>query len=66
MNVATHYEREKNEKTGKQKAGEEERKQSTNFRVAASCPSAVVQRVRDRTTTLWGLLIGAAQAGSSF
>ena len=29
---------------GKREAGEEERKQSTNFREDACCPSAVVQR----------------------
>ena len=41
MNVAAHQDREKNEKTGKRKAGEE-RKQ-VNFKKAACYPSAVVQ-----------------------
>ena len=44
MNVAAHHKKEKNEKTGKREAGEE-RKQSTDFKEAACCPSAVVQRV---------------------
>ena len=42
MNVAAHQEKEKNEKTGKRKAGEG-RRQSTDFTEAAYCPSAVVQ-----------------------
>ena len=44
MNVATHQKKEKNEetKTGKRKAGEE-RRQVTDFKEAACCPSAVVQ-----------------------
>ena len=42
MNVAAHQEKEKNEKTGKRKAGEE-RKQA-DFKEAACYPSAVVQR----------------------
>ena len=41
-NVAVHQEKEKNEKTIKRKAGEE-RRQSTDFKEAAYCPSAVVQ-----------------------
>ena len=41
MNVAAHQDREKNEKTGKRKAGEE-RKQ-VNLKKAACYPSAVVQ-----------------------
>ena len=41
MNVAAHQDKEKNEKTGKRKAGEE-RKQA-DFKEAACYPSAVVQ-----------------------
>ena len=41
MNVATHQEKEKNEKTGKRKAGEERR--LANYKEAACYPSAVVQ-----------------------
>ena len=40
MNVATHQEKEKNEKTGKRKAGEQRRQ--TDFKDAACYPSAVV------------------------
>ena len=42
MNVATHQEKKKNEKTGKREAGKE-RKQATDFKEAACCSSAVVQ-----------------------
>ena len=42
MNAAAHQDKEKNEKTGKRKAGEE-RRQETNFKEAACCPSTVVQ-----------------------
>ena len=42
MNVAAHQDKEKNEKTGKRKAGEE-RRQETDFKESACCPSAVVQ-----------------------
>ena len=41
MNVATHQEKEKNEKTGKRKAGVERRQ--VNFKKAACYSSAVVQ-----------------------
>ena len=41
MNVAAHKEK-KNEKAGKRQAGEA-RKQTTNFKKATCCPSAVVQ-----------------------
>ena len=41
MNIATHQEKEKNEK-GKRKAGEE-RRRGTDFKEAACCPSVVVQ-----------------------
>ena len=41
MNVAAHQEKEKNEKTGKRKAGEERRQ--ADFKEAACYPSAVVQ-----------------------
>ena len=42
MNVAAHQEKEKNEKTGKKKAGEK-RRQETDFKEAACYPSSVVQ-----------------------
>ena len=42
MNVDAHQEK-KNEKASKREAGEEERKQSTDFREPACWPSAVVQ-----------------------
>ena len=42
MNVATHQEKEKNEKAGKRNAGEE-KKQAIDFKEAACYPSAVVQ-----------------------
>ena len=42
MNVAAHQEKEKNEKTGKRKAGEERRQ--ADFKEAACYPSVVVQR----------------------
>ena len=42
MSIAVHQDKEKNEKTGKRKAGEE-RRQKTDFKEAACCPSAVVQ-----------------------
>ena len=41
MNVAAHQEKEKNEKTGKRKAGEERRQ--ADFKEAACYPSVVVQ-----------------------
>ena len=41
MNIAAHQEKEKNEKTGKRKAGEERRQD--DFKDAACYPSAVVQ-----------------------
>ena len=41
MNVATHQDKVKNEKTGKRKAGEERRQ--ADFKEAACYPSAVVQ-----------------------
>ena len=44
MNVTAHQEKEKNEetRTGKRKA-REERKEATDFKEPACCPSAVVQ-----------------------
>ena len=42
MNVSAHREKVKNEKTGKEKVGEEQRL-ATDFEEAACCPSAVVQ-----------------------
>ena len=41
MNVAAHRKKEKNEKTGKRKAGEERRQ--ADFKEAACYPSAIVQ-----------------------
>ena len=51
MNIATRQEKEKNEKTGKKKAGEE-RKQA-NFKDAVCCPSAVVQGAARRKNGLY-------------
>ena len=51
MNVAAHQEKEKNEKTGKKKEGEE-RKQATDFKEAACYPSAVVQGAARRKNAL--------------
>ena len=42
MNVSAHQDKEKNEKTGKRKEGEE-RIQETDFKKAACCTSVVVQ-----------------------
>ena len=57
MNVVAHQEKEKNEKTGKRKEGEE-RKQA-DFKEAACYPSAVVQRAARQKNALcegsaWG------------
>ena len=46
MNVATHREKEKNEKTVKRKEGVEKRQ--ANFKKAACYPSAVVQEAARR------------------
>ena len=48
INVAAHQ-----NKTGKREAGEQERKQSTDFWEAACCPSAVVQRAARRKNGLY-------------
>ena len=56
MNVATHQEKEKNEKTGKRKAGVKRRQ--ANFKEAACYPSAVVQGAARRKN---GLCEGSAQ-----
>ena len=69
MNVATHQEKEKNEKTGKRKAGEE--KKRANFKEAACYPSAVVQGAAQRKNGLcegsawgnWDLLKGQQPFG---
>ena len=55
MNVATHQEKEKNEKTGKRKAGVERRQ--ANFKEVA-CYSAVVQGAARQKN---GLCEGSAQ-----
>ena len=57
MYVAAHQEKEKNEETGKGEIGEE-RKQSADFKEAACCFSAVVQRAARRKN---GLCEGSAR-----
>ena len=52
MNVAAHQDKEKNEKTGKRKAGEMRR--PANFKEAACYPSAVVQGAARRKNGLCG------------
>ena len=56
MNVAAHQEKEKNEKTGKRKTGEERRQ--ADFKKAACYPSAVVQGAARRKN---GLCEGSAR-----
>ena len=56
MNVATHQETEKNEKTGKRKEGVKRRQ--ANFKEAACYPSAVVQGAARRKD---GLCEGSAR-----
>ena len=56
MNVAAHQEKEKNEKTGKRKAGEEKRQ--ADFKAAGCYPSAVVQGAAGRKN---GLCEGSAR-----
>ena len=56
MNVAAHQEKEKNEKTGKRKAGEERRQ--ANFKETACYPYAVVQGAARRKN---GLCKGSAR-----
>ena len=56
MNVAAHQEKEKNEKTGKRKAGEQRRQ--ADLKKAACCPSAVVQGAARRKN---GLCEGSAR-----
>ena len=51
MNVATHQDKEKNDKTGKRKAGVE-RRQATDLKEAACCPFAVVQGAARRRNDL--------------
>ena len=54
MNVADHQEKEK--KTGKRKAGEE-RRQTTDFKEVACCPSAVVEgATRQKNSLCEGVL----------
>ena len=50
MNVAAHQEKEKNEKTGKRKAGEQRRQ--ADFKEAACYPCAVVQGAARRKNGL--------------
>ena len=52
MNVATHQEKEKNEKTVKRKAAVKRRQ--ANFKEAACYPSAVVQRAARQKNGLCG------------
>ena len=58
MNVAAHQEKKKNEetKTGMKKA-EERKRQSTDFRKAVCCPSAVVQGTVSRFSQVYSILI---------
>ena len=56
MNVAAHQEKEKNEKTGKRKAGVE--RIHANFKEAACYPYVVVQRAARRKN---GLCEGSAR-----
>ena len=56
MNLAAHQEKEKNEKTGKRKAGVEKRQ--ANFKEPACYPSAVVQGAARRKN---GLCEGSAR-----
>ena len=51
MNVVAHQEKNEKTKTGKRKAGEE-KKQATDFKEAACCPSAVVQGAAGRKNSL--------------
>ena len=53
MIVSAYQEKKENEKTGKREAGEEERKQSTDHRKAACCPSAVFQTVAQQKNGLY-------------
>ena len=57
MNVAAHQDKEKNEKTGKRKEGEE--RTQANFKEAACYPSAVIQRAARRKN---GLCEGSARS----
>ena len=50
MNAAAHQEKEKNEKTGKRKAGEERRQ--ADFKEAACYPSTMVQVAAQRKNSL--------------
>ena len=56
MNVAAHQGKEKNEKTGKRKAGKERRQ--ADYKEAACYPSAVVQEAARRKN---GLCEGSAR-----
>ena len=51
MNISAHQKKEKNQKTGKRKAGEE-RKQVTDFKEAVCSPSAIVQGAARRKNGL--------------
>ena len=44
INVAAHQEKKENKNTDKREAGKEEKRQLTDFRATACCPSTVVQR----------------------
>ena len=52
MNVATYQQKEKNEKTGKRKAGEERRQ--ADFKEAACYLSAVIQMLHGEKTVCAG------------
>ena len=57
MDVAAYQKEEKNEKTGKGKAGEE-RKQATNFKKVECYPSAVVQGAAQQKNDLYERSVG--------
>ena len=57
MNVAAHQKKEKNDKTGKRKEGEE--RQQADFKEAACYPSAVIQNAARRKN---GLCEGSARS----
>ena len=70
MNVASHQEKEKNDatKTFKRKAGEE-RRQATDFKEAARCPSVVFRGQHGEgsfTRGVLGVLETLAKANSHF
>ena len=61
MSMAAHQEKEKNEKTGKRKAGQEKKKQSTDVIENVCCLSAVVQRAARRKNGLYKEVPGVTE-----